>query len=81
MTFKVFLRLLICLAILFVMLYIGMYNTHPIHFSFPMALQHDLYQPAAYIFFAVFAIGVLGGAVLTAGGGKGGRSRGGSKDK
>lgn len=83
MSFKVLLRLLAFLAILFVMLYVGMNNTGKITFAFPMALEHDLRAPACLIFFGVFAVGVLGGAVLTAGGGGGGggRSRSASKDR
>lgn len=75
MSFKVLLRVVIFLAILFVMLYVGMYNTHRISFAFPMALRRDLEAPACLIFFAIFAVGMVGGAVLTSGGG-GGRSRG-----
>lgn len=76
MSFKVLLRVIIFLAILFVMAYIGAYNTHRIVFAFPLALQRDLHAPAYLIFFGAFAAGVLGGAILTAGGGGAGRSRG-----
>ena len=80
MSFKVLLRVLLFLAILFVVLYTGMNNLQTIGFSFPLALQRDIRAPAALIFFCIFGIGVLGGAVLTGGGG-GGRGRSGSKDK
>jgi uncharacterized membrane protein YciS (DUF1049 family) len=80
MNFKVLFRLLVCLAIFFVMMYIGMNNTERIVFSFPLAFTHDVHAPAAFIFFGIFAVGVLGGAVLAAGsGGGGGRSRGGKE--
>ncbi len=71
MNFKVFLRSLVFLAILFVVLYAGINNTKEIEFSFPLAFAKSIHQPAAFIFFAIFAVGVLGGTMLTAGGGKG----------
>jgi len=79
MNFKVLFRLLVFLAIFFVMLYIGMNNTERITFSFPMAFAKDIHTQAAFIFFGIFAVGVLGGAVLSAGSG-GGKSRS-SKEK
>ncbi|MGH7997688.1 MAG: hypothetical protein ACREFX_15185 [Opitutaceae bacterium] len=79
MNFKVLLRVVVFLAILFAVLYMGINNTKPIEFSFPMLLQGKIRAVAALIYFGVFAVGVLGGAVLTAGGG-GGR-RGSGRDK
>jgi uncharacterized integral membrane protein len=76
MNFRLLFRSLVFLAILFVMLYAGMYNTQPIEFAFPVLLAKNIREPAAIIFFCVFAIGLLGGTVLTAGGrGRGGASR------
>jgi uncharacterized membrane protein YciS (DUF1049 family) len=80
MNFKVVLRAVVVLAILFVMLYVGMYNTQRIDFYFPIALQHKLTESAGLIYFGVFAVGFLAGTVLTAGGGKK-SSGGGSRDK
>jgi hypothetical protein len=79
MNFKVVLRAIVVLAILFVMLYVGMYNTQRIDFYFPIALQHKLTESAGLIYFGMFAVGFLAGTVLTAGGGK--KSSGGSRDK
>jgi len=70
MNFKVVLRAIVVLAILFVMLYVGMNNTQQIEFSFPIALQHKLSESACLIYFGIFAVGFLAGTVLTAGGGK-----------
>ena len=78
MSFKSFFRTLIFLLMLFVVLYAGMYNTEDISFSFPVALQKSVREPAALILFAAFAIGVLAGTMLHSGGGK---SRSSSKDK
>jgi uncharacterized integral membrane protein len=78
MSFKALFRSLVFLLILFVVLYAGMNNTESINFSFPIAFTKSIREPAALIFFGVFAAGVLGGTLLHAGGG--GR-RGGGKDK
>jgi len=75
MSFKVFLRTVVFLAILFVMLYVGMNNPQAIDFHFPIAgttAKNPIHESAALIYFGVFAIGVLAGTMLTAGGGKGG---------
>jgi hypothetical protein len=72
------------LAILFVMLYVGMHNTHLIDFRFPVAgatSKEPIRASAALIYFGVFAVGVLAGTILTVGGGKGGRRSSGSRDK
>lgn len=74
------------LCILFVVLYVGMNNTHEIKFNFPVAgttAQKPIQASAALIFFGMFAVGLLAGTILAVGGGKGGggkRSTG-AKDK
>ena len=78
MSFKVLLRSLVFLAILFVVLYTGMNNTQSIEFSFPLAFPKPIREPAAFIYFALFAIGVVGGTLITAGGGRRG---GGNKER
>jgi len=70
MSFKVLLRSIVFLLILFVMLYVGMNNTESISFSFPIAFSKSIREPAALVFFGVFAVGVLGGTLLHAGGGR-----------
>ncbi len=86
MNFKVVLRAVVVLAILFVMLYVGMYNTQRIDFYFPIAASSISWpaEPAVslitHLYFGVFAVGFLAGTVLTAGGGKK-SSGGGSRDK
>ena len=85
MSFKLFLRTVVFLAILFIMLYVGMNNPQDITFNFPIAgttAKTPIHQSAALIYFGMFAIGVLAGTMLTAGGGKGGKkSSAPSKDK
>jgi uncharacterized membrane protein YciS (DUF1049 family) len=84
MSFKVFLKTVVFLAILFVMLYVGMNNPQQIDFQFPVAgttAKNPVHAPAALIYFGVFAVGVLAGTMLTAGGGKGGSRKSSGKDK
>lgn len=66
------------LAILFVMLYVGMNNTHRVDFHFPVAgttAKDPIHASAALIFFGVFAVGLLAGTILTVGGGSSGGGR------
>jgi uncharacterized membrane protein YciS (DUF1049 family) len=85
---KAVVKTIALLAILFVMLYVGMNNTHAIDFHFPVAgttKSEPIHTNAALIFFGVFAVGVLAGTILTVGSGSSGSSGGGkrssSKDK
>jgi hypothetical protein len=74
MSIKLFLRVIVFLALLFVILYVGMTNPKEIDFYFPLVTAKPnlpvLHQPAALIYFGIFAIGVLAGAMLFSGGGK-----------
>lgn len=82
--FKAVLKTIALLVILFVMLYVGMNNTHVIDFHFPVAGTTDktpLHASAALIYFGVFAVGLLAGTILTVGSSGGGGRRSSSKDK
>jgi uncharacterized integral membrane protein len=68
MNLKTFFRGFVFLALLFVVLYVGMNNTHKVDFSFPILFDRRVTQPAALLFFGMFAIGVLAGMALNAGG-------------
>lgn len=75
---KLFLRAVVVLVALFVVLYVGMYNTHSVDFYFPILLDHKkVSQPAALLFFAMFAVGLVAGLMLNSGGGS--KSSGGSE--
>ena len=74
MNFKIFLRTILFLAILFVFIYTAMVNKQDIDFYFPLIREKKITAPAPIIFFALFAVGVFGGTLLHAGGGKGGNS-------
>lgn len=76
---KAVVKTIALLAILFVMLYVGMNNTHAINFHFPVAgttAKAPIHASAALIYFGVFAVGLLAGTILAVGGGG---SRGGKK--
>ena len=78
MSIKAILRTIVFLALLFVVLYVGMNNTHLIDFHFPIAgttAKNPIHTSAALIYFGVFAIGVFAGMALHTGGGKEKKSR------
>lgn len=82
--FKAVLKTFALLVILFVMLYVGMNNTHAIDFHFPIAgttAKAPVHASAALLYFGIFAIGVLAGTMLHSGGDKGGKESGGSSSK
>jgi uncharacterized integral membrane protein len=70
MSFKVLFRVIVFLLMLFVLLYIGMNNRQAVDFNFPVLLDKKWTDQAGIVYFAMFAAGVLAGALLTAGGGK-----------
>lgn len=83
---KAVVKTIALLAILFVMLYVGMNNTHVIDFHFPVAgvtEKAPIHTSAALIFFGVFAVGVLAGTILAVGNGGsgGGKKSAAGKDK
>jgi hypothetical protein len=83
---KAVVKTIALLVILFVMLYVGMNNTHEVDFRFPVAgvtEKSPIHASAALIYFGIFAVGLVAGTILTVGSasGGGGRKGGGSKDK
>ena len=84
MSFKAVLKTVMFLALLFVIMYVGMNNTHTINFQFPIAgttAKNPIQAPAAIIYFGVFAVGVFAGMLLHTGSKGGGKKAGSSKDK
>ena len=82
--FKAVIKAFVLVCILFVVLYVGMNNTHEIRFNFPVAgttAQKPIQASAALIFFGMFAVGLLAGTVLSVGAGKGAKRGAGGKDK
>jgi len=80
MNAKMFLRAFVFLVLLFAVLYTGMANPHRIDFYFPILLDKKVTQPAALLYFGMFAVGVIAGMMLNAGG-SGGKSGEGSGSK
>jgi uncharacterized membrane protein YciS (DUF1049 family) len=79
MSFKVFFKTVVFLAILFVVLFIGINNRQSADFYFPGVLDKKLTTDAALIYFGMFAVGVIAGTVLTVGTGGGSKSKSPSK--
>ena len=75
MSIKAIFKLVVFLALLFVVLYIGVHNRQAADFNFPLLLDKKATTDAWQIYFGMFAIGVFAGAVLMAGSG-GGKGRG-----
>lgn len=78
---KLILKTVFLLAILALLVLMGMHNRSSVTFSLPPILPKSVNPPAAIMYFACFAVGVLTGTILTAGGGKKGSSAGASKSK
>ncbi len=81
MNAKLFFKILFFIAILLLLVLMGMHNQSRVEFTLPPLMSKIIQQPAALMYFAFFAIGVLTGAVLTAGGkkGSGGAGKSGGK--
>jgi uncharacterized membrane protein YciS (DUF1049 family) len=75
MSFKVLFKTVVFLAILFVVLFIGINNRQSADFYFPGVLDKKLTTDAALIYFGMFAVGVIAGAVLAVGSGGGPKSK------
>ena len=77
MNSKLLLKTLFMIVILSLLVLMGMHNTQRTTLSLPPIVPKTQELPAALMYFGFFAVGVLMGTVLTAGGGK----KGGSKSK
>jgi hypothetical protein len=74
MNAKLLLKLLFLMIVLLFLVIMGMHNRSSVAFVLPPLITRPLMQPAAIMYFAFFAIGVLTGSVLAAGLGKKGSS-------
>lgn len=81
MNAKLLLKTLFFIVILLLLVLMGMHNRGSVDFTLPPLLKNNLRQPAAIMYFAFFAIGVLTGTIMTAGTGKKGGSSKSKSDK
>ena len=74
MNAKLLLKTLFFILILLLLVLMGMHNRGAVDFTLPPVLNEVIKQPAALMYFAFFAVGVLTGTIMTAGTGKKGGS-------
>lgn len=79
MNAKLLLKTLFFIIILLLLVLMGMHNRGYIDFVLPPLIPTKIKQPAALMYFAFFAIGVLTGTIMTAGTGKKGGGKSSSK--
>ncbi len=72
MDVKLFLKTLFMIAILSLLVLMGMNNRQDADLKMPQIFKKTQTYPAALMYFGFFAVGLLCGTVLTAGGKKGG---------
>lgn len=70
MNAKLLLKTLFFILVLLLLVLMGMHNRGTVDFTLPPVLQQVIKQPAALMYFAFFAVGVLTGTVMTAGTGR-----------
>ena len=79
MNAKLLFKTVFMIIILLLLVMMGMHNRNMVTFNLPPLVPKTISQPAAIMYFAFFAVGVLTGTVLTAGGG--GKKSSGSSSK
>lgn len=74
MNAKLILKTVFLMVILLLLVLMGMGNRGNVPFQLPILMSKAITLPSALMYFAFFAVGVLTGTILTAGGGKKGGS-------
>ena len=69
---KVLLKTIFVIAILSLLVIMGMNNRQDVELSMPPLLKKELKAPAALMYFGFFAVGVITGTIMIAGGKRGG---------
>jgi hypothetical protein len=72
MNAKLLLKTIFLLGVLFLLVLMGRENRGTAEFTLPPVLTQKVTLPSAVMYFAFFAVGVVTGTVLTAGGGSSG---------
>jgi uncharacterized integral membrane protein len=70
MSFKLLLKTLFFILVLLLLVLMGMNNRGTVNFTLPPLVKSVIQAPAALMYYAFFAVGVLTGTIMTAGGGK-----------
>lgn len=74
MNAKLLLKTIFLMLVLLLLVVMGMHNRGSVPFTLPPLVSKPIQQPAAIMYFAFFAVGVITGTVLTAGRKGGGSS-------
>jgi len=72
MNVKLLFKTLFLIVVLLLIVLMGMNNRVPVTLSLPPLLKEAVTQPAAIMYIGFFALGLLTGTVMTAGGKRGG---------
>ena len=70
MNAKLLLKTIFSILVLLLLVLMGMHNRAAVDFTLPPLVEKVVHQPAALMYFAFFAVGVLTGTIMTAGTGK-----------
>ena len=70
MNAKLLLKTIFFILVLLLLVLMGMHNRAAVDFTLPPLVEKVIHQPAALMYFAFFAVGVLTGTIMTAGTGK-----------
>jgi uncharacterized integral membrane protein len=81
MNAKLLLKTVFLIVMLLLLVLIGLHNKQSVAFSLPPLTAKSVQLPAALMYFVCFAVGLLTGTVLSAGGGRKGASGGGKSAK
>ena len=81
MNARLLLKTLFIILVALLLVLMGMNNPGSVAFRLPPLLDKAINQPAALMYFAFFAVGLLTGTILTAGTGKKGGTKSAKTDK
>ena len=81
MNARLLLKTLFIILVALLLVLMGMNNPGLVPFRLPPLLDKAINQPAALMYFAFFAVGLLTGTILTAGTGKKGGTKSAKTDK
>ena len=62
-------KIAVVTVIFFLLVLMGLHNRATVDFNLPPLLASQVEQPAALMYFAFFAVGLMTGAILCSGGG------------